>query len=139
MKHKLVVLLVLFGLILSGCGDAGCPADELDSYVNEVNSITRAWDSLISQTPDKTMDDIGPVIDGMVELRDEANALAVPECAQDTNSLLVSYMDDVIDALETFEADGDPDAVAAAVDAAQPQLDDFFAGIADLGYEIESR
>jgi hypothetical protein len=99
-----IVVILLMGLLLAACGPTGCDIQSMD-YRNGVNSLASEWDQTNKLANSTPRIQLATVISELQAERNKVSDLYAPDCAQNAQQLLLSYMDETIDGYLSFLAD----------------------------------
>jgi len=108
MKNKLLFVLGIIVIVLLSisCSSASCYQLTQD-YRTQVEELAQDWDDINKLAGNTPRMQLAILISKMQDVRTEFNNLDVPDCANETQSLMLNYMDATIDGYMSFLADED--------------------------------
>jgi len=101
-------------------------------YRTQVEELAQDWDDINKLAGNTPRMQLAILISKMQDVRTEFNNLDVPDCANETQSLMLNYMDATIEGYMSFLADEDDIYVQRHFESASHYFDLWSSSLADL-------
>ena len=142
MKNKLLFILgiIVIMLLSISCSSAVSSQKAMpiscyqltQDYRTQVEELAQDWDDINKLAGNTPRMQLAILISKMQDVRTEFNNLDVPDCANETQSLMLNYMDATIDGYMSFLADEDDYTVQKHFESASHYFNLWSLSFADL-------
>jgi hypothetical protein len=153
MKHRIVLLLTAFCMVIAACGNQEmltatspsvepndiststpdpCAAENLEQSIKHVNDLMREFTDAYQLASSVAKEQVAPIISNMQRIRRAAEDQRIPACLAELKAHQLAHMNTLIEVMLAFVGGADSASLSDGLTKAQTEYDLYTSEVASL-------